>query len=352
MLINCNLFASETAMGHPKTHDDHEGYEYAMAVMKLCDIIHRRHSTFYLRPDILFNLLGIKKQHDSLIRVIHNLTSKVLRNKSEKLKKSFESGKMPKTIYNDLINKKDNDTTTIQDDTEEPTVGEKNRLAFLDLMLESTYCGVDITDNEIKEEVDTIMFEGHDTTAAGSSFVLCVLACHPEIQDRVYAEQMQIFGDSKRSATFADTLQMNYLERVLFETLRLYPPVPVIAREVHENVKLASKPYTIPAGSTVVIGTFRIHRRRDIYDKPDEFNPDNFLPERTQSRNYYGFIPFSAGPRSCVGRKYAVLKLKILLSTILRTYKITSSCTEADFKLQADIILKRTDGFRIRVEPR
>lgn len=141
------------------------------------------------------------------------------------------------------------------------------------------------------------MFEGHDTTAAGSSFFLCLMACHQDIQQKVFEEQKQIFGDSNRSATFADTLHMNYLERVIFETLRLYPPVPVIAREVKENVKLASKPYTIPAGSTVVIGTFKIHRRKDIYPNPEKFDPDNFLPERTQNRNYYGYIPFSAGPR-------------------------------------------------------
>lgn len=340
-------------MGHPKTHDDHEGYEYAMAVMKLCDIIHKRHSTFYLRPDIIFRLFGMKKRHDTLVNTIHSLTTKVLLNKSEQMRKTYESGRIQKTVYSDLINNKETtDSTVIYDDTEDPLVGEKNRLAFLDLMLESTYSGANITETEIKEEVDTIMFEGHDTTAAGSSFVLCLLACHPDIQQKVHEEQQQIFGDSKRSATFADTLQMNYLERVIFETLRMYPPVPIIAREVNENVKLVSKPYTIPAGATVVIGTFKIHRRKDIYDKPDEFNPDNFLPERTQNRNYYGFIPFSAGPRSCVGRKYAVLKLKILLSTILRSYKVYSSCTEADFKLQADIILKRTDGFRIRLEPR
>lgn len=339
-------------MGHPRAHDDHEGYEYAMAVMKLCDIIHLRQRTFYLRPDFAFNLLGIKKKHDTLVSTIHSLTTKVLRNKSEQMRKSFESGHMGRNNYNHLINTKETDTTNILDDTEDPTVGEKNRLAFLDLMLESTYCGANINETEIKEEVDTIMFEGHDTTAAASSFALCILACHPKIQERVFEEQKQIFGDSMRPATFADTIQMNYLERVILETLRMYSPVPVIAREVQENVKLASKPYTIPAGATVVIGTLRMHRRADIYDKPDEFNPDNFLPERTQKRHYYAFIPFSAGPRSCVGRKYAILKLKILLSTILRSFKVSSSCTEADFKLQADIILKRTDGFRISIEPR
>lgn len=141
-------------MGHPKTHDDHEGYEYAMAVMKLCDIIHKRHSTFYLRPDVLFNLLGIKKHHDSLVNTIHSLTTKVLRNKSTQMRKSFESGRMKKTIYSDLMKQTTDSTTIIHDDTEEdPSVGEKNRLAFLDLMLESTYCGANISETEIKEEV-------------------------------------------------------------------------------------------------------------------------------------------------------------------------------------------------------
>ncbi|KAJ8911044.1 hypothetical protein NQ315_004690, partial [Exocentrus adspersus] len=89
-----------------------------------------------------------------------------------------------------------------------------------------------------------------------------------------------------------------------------------------------------------------------IYPNPDKFDPDNFLPERTANRHYYAFIPFSAGPRSCVGRKYAMLKLKILLSTILRSYRIKSDLCEKDFQLQADIILKRAEGFKIRLEPR
>lgn len=232
-------------------------------------------------------------------------------------------------------------------------LGEKRRLAFLDLMIESAKNGANLNDTDIKEEVDTIMFEGHDTTAAGSSFVLCLLGIHQTIQDRVYKEIYSIFGDSDREATFADTLEMKYLERVIMESLRLYPPVPLIARKLNQDVKLASEDYTLPSGATVVIGTFKIHRRDDIYGSQAHiFDPDNFLPERTQNRHYYSFIPFSAGPRSCVGRKYAMLKLKVLISTILRNYHIRSKLTEEDFKLQADIILKRTDGFRLEIEPR
>lgn len=197
-----------------------------------------------------------------------------------------------------------------------------------------------------------IFLQGHDTTAAGSSFVLCLLGTHQDVQAKVYQELFKIFGSSDRECTFADTLEMKYLERVIMESLRLYPPVPLIARKLNEDVQLASDKHILPAGCTIVIGTLKIHRRADVYPNPDTFDPDNFLPERTQNRHYYSFIPFSAGPRSCVGRKYAMIKLKVLLSTILRNYRIKSSLKQDDFKLQADIILKRTDGFRIEIEPR
>lgn len=226
-------------------------------------------------------------------------------------------------------------------------------MAFLDLMIETSHYNPNqLSSDEIKQQVDTIMFEGHDTTAAGSSFALCMLGCHPDIQEKVLQEQYAIFGDSDREATFNDTVEMKYLERVILETLRMYPPVPLIARKVNQDIKLVSQNLVVPSGSTVIVGTVRIHRRPDIYHNPEKFDPDNFLPERTQNRHYYSYIPFSAGPRSCVGRKYAMLKLKVLLSTIVRNFVVKSTVPEKEFKLQADIILKRTDGFRIMLEPR
>lgn len=145
---------------------------------------------------------------------------------------------------------------------------------------------------------------------------------------------------------------MKYMERCMMETLRMYPPVPVIARHMKQELKLASGDYTIPIGATVVIATFKLHRLESIYPNPDKFDPDNFLPERQANRHYYAFVPFSAGPRSCVGRKYAMLKLKVILSTIFRQFRVYSDMKEEDFRLQADIILKREEGFQIRLEPR
>lgn len=173
------------------------------------------------------------------------------------------------------------------------------------------------------------------------------------MQQRVFEEQQAIFGDDiKRDCTFADTLQMTYLERVICETLRLYPPVPLIARKLEEDTKLKSGPYVVPKGTTVVVLQFFVHRRSDTFPDPEKFNPDNFLPERAANRHYYSYIPFSAGPRSCVGRKFAMLQLKVLLSTIIRNYEVFSSRTEKDFQLQGDIILKMANGFQITLQPR
>ncbi|XP_071644098.1 cytochrome P450 4g15 [Temnothorax longispinosus] len=352
----------ETAMGVSKSTQDRSGFEYAMAVMKMCDILHLRHTKVWLRPDWLFNLTKYGKDQIRLLEIIHGLTKKVIARK----KQEFKSGK--RNIIDDSVqngNAKTAKVTSVEGlsfgqaaglkddlDVDDNDVGEKKRQAFLDLLMEAGQNGSILTDEEVKEQVDTIMFEGHDTTAAASSFFLSMMGCHPDIQEKVIQEVDEIFGDSDRPATFQDTLEMKYLERCLMETLRMYPPVPVIARTINTDLKLASGDYTIPAGTTVVVTTFKMHRQPHIYPNPEVFNPDNFLPEKTANRHYYAFVPFSAGPRSCVGRKYAMLKLKIILSTIMRNFRVKSDIKESDFRLQADIILKRAEGFKIRLEPR
>lgn len=349
----------ETAMGYKDTKKNRSGFDYAMAVMRMCDIIHRRQIIIWHRLSLVFNLSKFKRIQEEALGIIHGLSSKVLRQRRKEFDEKLKRGELPKPTMTDIINDSAKNFRTISglrddlDEIDENDVGEKRRLAFLDLMIETShYNPMQISDEEIREQVDTIMFEGHDTTAAGSSFTLCMLGCHPEIQEKVYEEQKVIFGDSKRDCTFVDTLEMKYLERVIMETIRMYPPVPAIARKVKEDVKLVSIDATIPAGTTVIFGIYKLHRTPENYANPDIFDPDNFLPDRAAARHYYSFLPFSAGPRSCVGRKFAMLKLKVLLSTIVRNFKISSRVPEKDFRLQGDIILKRSDGFKIILDSR
>ncbi|XP_032665437.1 cytochrome P450 4g15 [Odontomachus brunneus] len=351
----------ETAMGVSKTTQDRSGFEYAMAVMKMCDILHLRHTKLWLRPDWLFNLSRYGKDQIRLLEIIHGLTKKVIARKKE----DFKKGKRNVIDTSAQSNGQAIKNTSVEGlsfgqsvglkddlDVDDNDVGEKKRQAFLDLLMEAGQKGKVLTDEEVKEQVDTIMFEGHDTTAAASSFFLSVMGCRSDIQEKVIQELDEIFGDSDRPATFQDTLEMKYLERCLMETLRLYPPVPLIARNINKDLKLASGDYVLPAGCTVVVTTFKMHRQSYLYSNPEVFNPDNFLPERTANRHYYAFVPFSAGPRSCVGRKYAILKLKIILSTIMRNFRVKSDIKESDWRLQGDIILKRNEGFQIKLQPR
>lgn len=242
----------ETAMGVSKSTQGQSGFDYAMAVMKMCDILHLRHTKFWLRPDWFFNLTNHGKRQVALLDIIHGLTRRVIKKKKEEFSnKRNASPILPKKVEK-IEEEIKSDTKGAVDglsygqsaglrddlDVDDNDVGEKKRMAFLDLLLESSQNGVQITDEEIKEQVDTIMFEGHDTTAAGSSFFLSMMGIHQDIQDKVIAELDTIFGDSDRPATFADTLEMKYLERCLMETLRMYPPVPIIARQLQEDLKL------------------------------------------------------------------------------------------------------------------
>lgn len=253
-------------------------------------------------------MTGLRKQQEKLLGIIHGLTKKVLQIKKAEFQRNFQEGKMPSPSLNQIINDQSGDKEVTAkksapvkgkkpglrddlDEQDEDDIGEKRRLAFLDLMIETAHNGANLTDTNIKEQVDTIMFEGHDTTAAGSSFVLCLLGIHQDVQTRVMEEQTKIFGTSKRQATYNDTVEMKYLERVILETLRMYPPVPIIARKVNQDIQLATENYVIPAGSTVVVGTFKVHRLPEFYPNPEQFNPDNFLPERTQNRHYYSYMP-------------------------------------------------------------
>lgn len=316
-------------MGVSRKTQDKSGYEYALAVMKMCDILHLRHRSLFLRSEFIFTLTKYYHEQGRLLDIIHGLTKKVIKYKKEAFKMGtrgslakYEWTKNGELITESLTangatptEEKNEAVTSVEGlsfgqaaglkddlDVDDNNVGEKKRLAFLDLLLESAQNGATITDTEIKEQVDTIMFEGHDTTAAGSSFFLSLMGIHQHIQDRVIEELDEIFQGSDRNCTFQDTLEMKYLERCLMETLRMYPPVPLIARELQEDLKLASNNYVIPKGATITVTTIKLHRNPLVYKNPNVFDPDNFLPERQANRHYYAFIPFSAGPRSCVGK--------------------------------------------------
>lgn len=194
----------ETAMGVSKKTQDQSGLDYAMAVMKMCDILHLRHTKVWLYPDWIFNMTRHAVNQVKLLDTIHSLTKKVIRSKKEAFvqgtRGSLAIPEISSTTKEEKPKQKSTGsakTATVEGlsfgqsvglkddldvDNEENDIGVKKRLAFLDLLLESAENGALISEEEIKEQVDTIMFEGHDTTAAGSSFFLSLMGVHQHIQ--------------------------------------------------------------------------------------------------------------------------------------------------------------------------
>ncbi|PSN43039.1 Cytochrome P450 4C1 [Blattella germanica] len=195
----------------------------------------------------------------------------------------------------------------------------KKKLAFLDILLEASENGSKLTDEEIREEVDTFMFEGHDTTGAALSWALRLLGLNRDVQEKVYDELEGIFQGSDRVPTMKDLNSMKYLERVIKESLRKFPSVPIIGRVLKEDVEYDG--YTIPAGLRVVHLFGLTHYHPDHYEDSMHFNPDNFLPEIISNRHPYAYVPFSAGPRNCIGQRFAILEEKVVLSYIIRNFK-------------------------------
>lgn len=145
------------------------------------------------------------------------------------------------------------------------------------------------------------MLQGQDTTAGTTGFVLSLLGLYKRHQVRVHEELDEIFGDSDRDVTYEDIGRMEYMERCILETLRLYPAIPMIGRKPIQDLKLEDG-YILPKNCTVGLIIMKIHRNPDYYEKPHYFNPDNFLPENVKQRHPYSFIPFSAGTRTCIGK--------------------------------------------------
>ena len=163
---------------------------------------------------------------------------------------------------------------------------------------------------------------------------------------------MDIFDGSTRKPTYNDVQEMKYLERVLKEVQRVYPSIPIIGRNIKKDLELQGN-YIVPKGTQLCINIYSLHHNPNIWPNPEKFNPDNFLPEAIQSRSPYAFIPFSAGPRNCIGQKYAMLVMKVTLSTLLRQFKILPDPHSMEKPMLAgEIVLLSTNGLNVCVEPR
>ncbi|XP_053660636.1 cytochrome P450 4d2-like [Anopheles marshallii] len=323
----------ETAMGTSINAQTDADSAYVKAITELSLVLTGRFVKVWQRVDFLFNLSADKGRQDRIIKVLHDFTTKIIQSRRKELMEQG-GGVIGGTV----------------EDEDMADIGTKRRMAFLDVLLQATIDGRPLTDKEIQEEVDTFMFEGHDTTTIAISFTLLLLARHPEVQEKAYQEIVDIAGtDPYKPVSHRNLQDMKYLEMVIKESLRLYPPVPIIARRFTENVELGDK--IVPEGSNFNIGIMHMHRDPTLFPDPERFDPERFAPDRTMEQSSpYAYVPFSAGPRNCIGQKFAMLELKSTVSKVIRNFKLTSAGPEP--KLTMQLTLKPRDGLYIGFVPR
>ncbi|XP_045493340.1 cytochrome P450 4C1-like [Colias croceus] len=203
---------------------------------------------------------------------------------------------------------------------------------------------------DIREDLLVLLLAGTDTSAVAICNTLKLLAKYPKIQEKVYAELEEVFGDSDRLLVKDDLKNIKYLDRVLKESLRLFPPVPVIVRSVTQETTLPSG-VILPENAGVIVIIWGANRDPKVWGPDaDCFDPDRYLKGTTPK-----IMSFSSGPRNCVGYQYAMLSIKISLIAILRHYKVVGeeeSGPVPEIDCEFAVMMKAKDGYKVQFERR
>lgn len=171
---------------------------------------------------------------------------------------------------------------------------------------------------ELRDEALTLALGGIETTLRPMCWVWYLLATHPRAEERLHAELDAELG--QRSPRVEDLARLVYLRKVIDETMRLYPPVPVMLRRAAEDDVVCGRP--IPRGATVVIAPWIVHRHRRLWVDPDRFDPERFAPEAIAERSRYAFLPFAVGPRACIAGSLAMMQVQIAVAILAQRFRL------------------------------
>ncbi|XP_067209294.1 cytochrome P450 4C1-like [Linepithema humile] len=203
-------------------------------------------------------------------------------------------------------------------DKSEATKSNNNTFLF-DVLLEALH-KEKITLQECDDHMFTMLFTAIDTTAITMNFVIFMLANFPEVQEKAYKELSEIYGiESPKSVPieYDDLQKMEYLNRVIKETMRLFLAAPLIGRILTEDLKIGET--ILPKEADIIMSIFYMHQNKKYWSNPLIFDPDKFLPEKEVHCSKY-FMPFSTGLGNCIGQKYAMISMKIILATLIQTF--------------------------------
>ncbi|XP_058817576.1 cytochrome P450 4V2-like [Topomyia yanbarensis] len=204
------------------------------------------------------------------------------------------------------------------------------------------------SDQEISDHLYTIMTTATETSAMTIAYTCLFLAMHPEIQTKVRNEMNEVFYSPTVDINNDTLKQLVYTEMVIKEVLRICPVAPLIARQTATEIVLDG--VRIPKGQIIAMCFFTLHRRKDIWgSEPERFDPERFRPETCQGRHPFAYLPFSGGLRNCIGARYAMNSMRIMLLRILQDFEIHTDLKYSDFRFKFEISLNLTIPYNVRL---
>jgi enediyne biosynthesis protein E7 len=211
------------------------------------------------------------------------------------------------TVVDELIAERRNSATQSEND-----------LLTMLLQARDEETGLGMSDQQVRDEVLTLMVAGHETTSTALCWTLMLLAQHPDIEARLQEEYISVLGG--RAPQMEDLPQLKLTRMVLEESMRLYPPAWAFARQAIDEDEIDG--YRIAKGAYILMFPVATHRHPDFWEQPDAFDPDRFSPERAAGRHRFAYFPFGGGPRVCIGNHFALTEAQFILAMILSRYQL------------------------------
>ncbi|GIY46222.1 cytochrome P450 4c3 [Caerostris darwini] len=312
----CSLdIAGESILGVKIGALQNEGEEYVHSLHKLLDVAMSRIWKFWQWPDFIFYCSNTYRQTLPHLGIAHGFSRSIIKER----KLWYMNGKTG-------------------DDSRKPK-------CLLDVLLKLHIEDQVLDEEGVRQEVDTFISAGHETVAVAVKWALYLIGLYPEVQERIHQELDSVLGaDSKGHLWVADLNELKYLDCVLKECYRLYPPGALFARKTSEEISICD--YTIPKRATVVVSPFLVHRDEDIFPDPEKFDPDRFLPENIPHIPDCAYIPFAAG------HTFAEMEVKVLVCHILRSFSLHSLDSRDKVLPIVKITLQSSQPVRIKFRRR
>ncbi|CAG8580097.1 577_t:CDS:10 [Funneliformis mosseae] len=252
-------------------------------------------------------------------------------------RKFFEANKEFNGFISDIIKAKRNDVENLK--------GSNNgRIDLLTSMLElSNKEGIHTDSKQLRDEMVGFFVAGHDTTSMVLSSSLYFLAKYPEMQERARGEVISVLGNEAIIPTTEQLKEMKYINAVIKETLRIYPPAAaIIPRKLTKPMKIG--PYILPANILCTMNIWQINNNPKYWENPEQYNPERFLND--EKIHPFSWIPFSSGARNCIGQNFTLMEQRVIISMLLLKYKWTlpeNSINKKKLLLEPQFLLRPVD---------